>query len=461
MNLNRILPLLVIAVLAAFCAAGLARCVLILGLTVPLDPNEGWNAYHAAAAMKGTLYPAAGSFMVNNYPPLSFYLVGVLGSWLNDNIVAGRLVSLLSLTAVAAGIHAAARRMGCERWQALFAALFFVGGMLVFTDYVGMDDPQLLAEAIAMAGFVLLLRQPREAERLAAAALLFVLAVFVKHNVIAMGLAATAWLFLTERKSAVRLALFGLGFSAAGLVIFRLVYGASLPSFLLTPRSYSLAQAWSGLKDWLAWGAVPLAGLIILGARRGGDPHVRLCLIYAALGLFFGAGFLGGAGVDVNAMFDADIALALGTALAMNRLTEGKRGVVAAAAFAAPVMIAAAGTMSDADEWFHPMRDEALQARSDIAFLALHPGPAACATLTFCYWAHKPATLDMFNLGEDFKTGARRDSGLVRLIEARHFAVIQLDPDAPEPLGENVAKAIKRAYRLDHADDDGEFYVPR
>ena len=35
-----------------------------IGLRVPLDPNEGWNAYHALAAMTGApLYPRG--LMVN------------------------------------------------------------------------------------------------------------------------------------------------------------------------------------------------------------------------------------------------------------------------------------------------------------------------------------------------------------------------------------------------------------
>jgi hypothetical protein len=47
------------------------------------------------------------------------------------------------------------------------------------------------------------------------------------------------------------------------------------------------------------------------------------------------------------------------------------------------------------------------------------------------------------------------------LIAARRFGVIQFDPDSPYSLGENVHDAVARAYRLDHQDDYGSFYVPR
>ena len=43
--------------------------------------NEGWNAYHAVAAVTGgVLYPPPETFVFNNYPPLSFYLVGWAGA---------------------------------------------------------------------------------------------------------------------------------------------------------------------------------------------------------------------------------------------------------------------------------------------------------------------------------------------------------------------------------------------
>src|ERR1700728_142178 len=88
-----ILPVL-LTVAGLGCIAGILRAAAIIPLHVSLDPNEGWNAYHAAAAMRGHgLYPGAASFMANNYPPLSFYLVGLLGQVTGDPIVAGRIVS--------------------------------------------------------------------------------------------------------------------------------------------------------------------------------------------------------------------------------------------------------------------------------------------------------------------------------------------------------------------------------
>jgi len=68
--------------------------------------------------------PAANSLITNNYPPLSFYVVGVVGLMSGDNIFAGRLIALISMLVVAAkslllathdglrGAHRVPRRCG-------------------------------------------------------------------------------------------------------------------------------------------------------------------------------------------------------------------------------------------------------------------------------------------------------------------------------------------------------------
>ncbi len=117
--------------------------------------------------------------------------------------------------------------------------------------------------------------------------------------------------------------------------------------------------------------------------------------------------------------------------------------------------------MHDVNSWLHPMKAEAIAAQEDINFLEGRKGTALCEMLSLCYWAHKPATVDVFNVGQQFETGARSDQVLAKQIEARHFAVIQFDPDSPYSLGENVHDAMTRSYRLDHQDEFGSFYVPR
>ena len=419
---------------AFLCFAGLWRVMVLIAVHIPLDPNEGWNAYHAASAMAGgPLYPPSSSFMINNYPPLSFYVVGAVGRVLGDNIIAGRIVSLLSLAVVSFGLFKIAIRMGCQKFEALFASSLLVAGLLVFTDYVGMNDPQILAHAIAVMGFLLMLRDPVRTRNLAAAALLFVLAAFVKHNVIVMAMSVTAWLAVADWRSAMRLAAFGLFFAVLGLVLFYLCYDRSLLTLLQSARSYAWENLREGLGNWLRWSAVSLVGMVVLFVIRGRDKYVRLCAIYAVFGILLGVLFLGGSGVDANVLFDADIALALGGALLLNRLNSQPRAAFAAVAYVLPMLAAIGMTVDESwhggNFWLHPMQAEAIVAQEDIRFLAARKGPGLCEMLSFCYWAHKPASVDVFNVGQQFETGARSDRLLTEQIEARQFAVIQFDPE--------------------------------
>src|SRR5947208_2602275 len=62
-------------------------------IPLEINRNEPWNAWFIDAALRGTpLYPGAEELIVNNYPPLSFYVVGLLSTLTGDVIYAGRLI---------------------------------------------------------------------------------------------------------------------------------------------------------------------------------------------------------------------------------------------------------------------------------------------------------------------------------------------------------------------------------
>lgn len=84
-----------------------------------------------------------------------------------------------------------------------------------------------------------------------------------------------------------------------------------------------------------------------------------------------------------------------------------------------------------------------------------------CEDLGFCYWAGKPAEVDVFNLDQQLATHSRNSGPFLRLVAARHFSAIELDETAPFPLPPDTEAAIRRAYRIDHTDDEGVFFVPR
>lgn len=452
-----------IAALGIICAAGLWHVLAVLPVHLPLDPNEGWNAYHTAALLHGhDLYPDRTAYLVNNYPPLSFYAVGTVSLITGDAIVAGRIVSLAAFAAIAAMLTVIARAMGASRLVSVLPALWFAAMLLLSSDYVGMDDPQMLAHAVSLAGLVVLLRKPDWRFVAPVAAALFVAAFFVKHNVVALPLAATLWLFFQDRRKGLLLAAWGIGLAVTGLIAFRLAYGMSLLSVVATARQYSADALVSACKGWLYWTAVPAAALLMLLWRSPRDPAVRLIALYAVIATAIGTYFLGGAGVDPNVLFEADIALALGTALAVQRL-KGFAAPLAAAVVAAPLLWSAATNTEWQQAYLNAAirHEEIATTRADIAFLAAQKGPGMCEMLSFCYWAGKPPAVDMFNIGQAFDTGARSDAEIARKVEQKYYAAIQFDPGEPYALGDNVYQALQQSYRLHHEDDYGTFWVPK
>jgi hypothetical protein len=418
----------------------LARNILAIAALAPLDPNEGWNAAHALAAMTGrALYPPPQSLMVNNYPPLSFYIVGALARLTGDAVIAGRILSLISFLAACGGIALALRQMGCGARARLFAVLFFAAMLLIASDYVAMNDPQLMGHAVQLAALLLLLRG-----QTLVAALAFAASLFLKHNLLALPLAAGAWLVWQDRRAGLRFMVSGIAALGLGFLLFRLAYGISLPAELASPRLASLANLRLAVSH-LWWATLPLTALFTL---RG--PWKGFCFLYAGAALTLGLVFSAGDGVDANAFFDLAIACAVILGLAL------ERAPALAALSAVPLPLFLVFNFSDNNFFF--TRDFAAQSARDIAFLKSRPGPALCDQLSLCLWAGKPAEVDVFNVGEEIKTVTRDSAPLARMIAARRFAVLQLQDLGA--LGPAVRAAIEKHYRTDHSDDNGSFLTP-
>lgn len=455
---------LALTVLTLGCAAGLIHVVSVVGLRVPFDPNEGWNAYFAELAMRtGSPYPPAGGFLVNNYPPLSFYLIGRLARINGDAIVMGRVVSLLSVAVTAFGIERILALMGCSRSQAIFAALLFIACLMLTSDYVGIDDPQLVGHAISLWGAFVLLRAPDNARNSVIAALLFVVAFFVKHNLVWLPLALAAWLTLVNRRSALNFIASGAIFLLIGLGIFRTLFAASLLHQLASERVYAFASVGAALRNWLPWAALPLCGAVLLYLVGRRERDVMFVVIYTAIATVGGLVLSSGSGVDANAMFDADIALVLCAGLLLNRFENEALGVLAIFFFLTPLAVLLGdieGDWTDKHYWLQPMADDRRAAAAEISLLKATPDPVLCEMLSLCYWAGRTAEVDVFNLDQRFRLVPHSDAALVHLIEAKHYALVELEGLKPFPLAGRTEAALLRNYRVMRVDDERVFLVP-
>ncbi|MGO9257722.1 MAG: ArnT family glycosyltransferase [Bryobacteraceae bacterium] len=192
-------------------AFGLLSVLAILVLWFPLaripaqysiNYNEGFNTQMAHAAISGTrLYGTPPEFVYTTYPPLSFYLIGLLGKLAGDINAVGRWISLVSFFGVVALAAMIVRRLtGHWRYAAYAGACFLIWIAAYKPDRVGMNDPQFLGMVLSMGGLYCFVRGPESAQWLRWSAVLFVVSIFTKHSLLALPCAAAMQLLLTNRK---------------------------------------------------------------------------------------------------------------------------------------------------------------------------------------------------------------------------------------------------------------------
>ncbi|UAJ09909.1 glycosyltransferase family 39 protein [Polymorphobacter megasporae] len=447
-------------------AACLAVPVLTIPRHIPLTYNEGWNGYFAARAMApvlGPLYPAAGELISNNYPPLSFYLIGVAGQLAGDPIVAGRIVALLALLVSGALVVLIVRQLGGRPVWAAAAGLILVAYVVIFAgQYVATNDPQWLAHAVMLGGVATLLAslRPLRIPGIAAAAALVVAALFIKHNLLALPAAATLWLAATDRRAALIWCACGAGAAIIAAAIAYTLFGDALvDSVLHHGRVYDVTRVVKS--SWSTALMMPLLGVALLIRWRR---NTALALLFVAIALPFGLAQRGGEGVSYNAQFEALIALSIAAGLA---LSETRRTGVALGAALLPVTImlpfyAVAQTIALDTLGARTAAWGAIETQ-----IAATPGPVACELLAACFWAGKPFAWDFFNEGQRVRLGAPL-APLATRIASHGFGAIVLTrhPDFLSSDGERLPQPLPRLIDAEYAPvatapDDTALLLPR
>jgi hypothetical protein len=438
----------VFLVFAIFLALA-ALPVYLIPFHVSRNYNEGWNAYHALAAMSGgILYPPSDSFISNNYPPLSFYLVGAFGQITGDYVVAGRLISLTSLLIVACNIFLLCRWIGADRMLASFgSALFLLAFCELSPDYVATDDPQLLGHAFITAGAVVFLNAARRHgtnARVVVSVLLICAGGLVKHNLVALPLALGTWVAIHDRRQFVRFLLAGLVVGVLALGALYALWGQAIVDGVLRyPRllswSTGVELSWV-LRLFLPYIAFCSAGCVALPQQR----EIHFVIAYAIWSALFGFPLLFGTGVNVNVLDDFTIALIIGTvAFAM----AVEKGVIrlpfglSHSRFVVVVMLAMPLFAKAAlvTKRLVPEYESLLRNAKDWSALAddlsRTDGPVACDLLAICYWAGKSWEIDFFSYGQKLFVGIVTDKAFRERIGNSYFAYIFLQGTRPSNRG--------------------------
>jgi hypothetical protein len=396
----------------------LAWTVWRIGLPMEVDRNEPWNAWFADAVLNGSqLYPGPDALLVNNYPPLSFYITAFVSRLTGDTIVAGRLLSIFSVAGVCAAAASCIHALVPSRRAATFGGFWLLAtSSHAFTNYAGINDPSFLGLAIMGSAFAWFLHRVKAGNAVEPAIALMVLAGFVKHSMLALPLAALIWLALLNKRAAVRAAAFGAALCGAGLLLCLAAFGPDFAMQMLMPRQMSFEHIFANINK-LQWIAPALFIWAVWARPNRKEPAAQLTALL--LGLTLGSGIIQtcGSGIVYNAYFEAFFATAIAIPLAFGGIGStglarrfGRTRLQSAIVVILVLRLLLSQTVEPYLLLLSPsFRQETAHkadvTKGEIERISAISGPVSCYLMTVCYRAGKAFVFDRFWVKEKLATG--------------------------------------------------------
>jgi len=445
-----------------------------------INYNEGWNVYNAQkVAEHQPLYPSTYDWTTVNYPALSFHLVAWLGKYTSDYLFTARMLSLAGLCLSGVFVGLIVGYLTRSKRAAWLSGLFLVAVFCVIaTNYVGVDDPQLLAQAFFLAGLYVYLRGNRQGHALELTALLFVVGGNFKHNLIEFPLAVLLDLLLTSPRRAVRFAVAGSLMAAVSVALTRRIDGAAYVSCLLAPRSYSAQHIAYNLKLTFQPLLLPAIAAFWTACFCWKNPSRRVLVLLLCCALAVDLFFSGGSGVTFNAMFGFVLATVLLTGVfwaEFPRLPMGRFRVLQPVAVCALFFLWLLVPMDRnhllrTDKLLEQSRAREQNFATATAFLRHQPSPALCESLLLCYYAGKPYVYDPFNATRSIALGRLDANVIVGRLRKQEYGAVQLDRSteydlrkgpAEERFASPILLAIQQYYDAGFVNTGGIVYVPK
>jgi hypothetical protein len=448
-----------------------------------LSYNEGWNAYHQIAAIQGHLYPKSLGYVITNYTPLSFYIVGYL-SHHSDPIIVGRLMSIISFFVIIIAVGVTARNIGVSRAEALLASAMCVGLLgASFSSWIGIDDPQFLGTAVSTLGFMVWSRIPQKKLFSVGALCIFLVAGLIKQTLFVIPVSIIIELFFRDRGRCLRFCVISGVLITITMAALYGIYGKGIFLQFCSPRQYNIH---AGLTSTLHYimslsAGLPLALIVLVMYLHSREN--RLILIYLVVALFAGGVLSGGAGTSINMFIDVALALSLATASIVRCLREelyGDNRLIGA--FIAMSVYGPMLHLPNALENFaegisgsgpQSMSANARQFQDDLNFMKNQPGQAFCQSPILCFRAGRPLLFDAFNAQEAISRGRLDPQPLLTQFIQKHFAVVQLPTQETAlsfspPLDisgtavmQDSLRALEKGYYMARQDPRYSFFLPR
>lgn len=430
--------LILVVLTGAFCYWPTWRAM----FPIEIDINEAWNSFHADRVLAGLpLYPATDSLVTNNYPPLSFVVVGAISSLGIDAVYVGRALSLIAILAIAWGIAALVMSLVADRFAACIAAVWFVATLARFyTAYFSMNDPSLPALAVMVWALVWCLRDIAAGRPSDGAIVLMVIAGFYKHSLIAIPLTTLIWIAIVQRRYLLRAVLIAsialtIGFSVCGII-----WGQAFFQQLLSPRKYDLVSL--GNVTRLQWIAPALLCFAVFARHDFRERATLFVALLAIVGFFSQLFQKLGEGVADNAHFELVIAAALGIGIVIARADRwpiaggpNSNRVIVVVLATLIIRLLASGNNHPyyalaSPDFRAEVRQHASIATAESERVRTMQGPVACSIALVCRFAGKSYAIDRFNTEQKIRTGRLSLEQVNAMIVDAGIRSEQIDPRA-------------------------------
>lgn len=450
-NSYKLLYLLLTAALLVYLALCLVRPALMMSGPSLTAYNEGWNAGFAQRLMQGLpLYPAPHELITNNYPPLSFIFYALIGHTGVDLIYTGRIISFFAYFASAWLVFKNARAMGCDFYAAAFGALLLLLTIArFFPYYVGMNEPQWLAHSVMLLGLLVFITSSNR-KTLLLSGLIMLAGGLIKHNLLALPLACTLWLFIYQRRDFLFFLLSGAALAALSIAAMHFIFGPDIWFNLFNARAMYLDKLLRKGEYMLAV-CVPLLvwfGVIATQKTFAKNKFFQLISYFMLFAFAEVLAFGAGDGVAANIVFDLVIACCLAMACAFHVFRQVEKPAYAPLLlmFLAFLQIAAwpnyryiaPAFSAKARQYFTGIQSSV---RITINTLKNVNGNAWCEQPNICYWSGKPFTFDSYNVKQRLMLGRLSqkeiDAEFERLkVTALLFDMRNVKADNPSSAGE-------------------------
>src|SRR5579872_1020533 len=202
MSIRFIQHKIIVILIVAAASLMLVPLVATIGTPAAKLYNEGFNAYHAFRAAAGETLYTGDPYRLVNYPFISFYLVAGLKPIFGDVLMIGRALNLLGLAGILLFGALILRLLGGGALEIALTLACLLGFQIAqAAAWIGSDEPQMLAQALSLAGLACYLKPPAPSPfRLAGVSLLVMLGLFIKPIVIAIPIAIAIDLLSRDRR---------------------------------------------------------------------------------------------------------------------------------------------------------------------------------------------------------------------------------------------------------------------